>query len=85
MMRNQMKNKNLDKKNARDGTSVRLDAIIRLMMDTQRKLEGNITLTNQVLCLHSVGLTDTEIGNIIGYKRKNVAAIRTKAKKVKKE
>jgi hypothetical protein len=71
----------------RDPVAIRLDAIIRLLMDGQRAQEtGKKTNKNdQVQLLHSVGLTDTEIGNIIGYERKNVAAMRTNSKKVKRK
>jgi hypothetical protein len=76
-----MKNKTPE----RDPVSIRLDAIIRLLMDGQRVQESGkkITQLEQVLMLYDIGLTDTEIGNIIGYARKNVAAMRTKAKKAK--
>jgi hypothetical protein len=69
------------------GVTKRLDAIIRLLLDGQRvqKTDKKITQVDQVLMLHSVGLTDTDIGNIIGQKRNQVASIRTHAKKVKKE
>lgn len=82
-----MTNKKEKETDNRDGATKRLDAIIRLLMDGQReqKADKKITQTDQVLMLHSVGLTDTEIGNIIGYARKNVAAIRTNAKKAKKK
>jgi hypothetical protein len=70
--------------NKRDLIATRLDAIIRLLMEEQR-LRTDVTLNDQVLMLHSAGLKDTEIGNIIGYERKNVAAIRTKLKKAKKK
>lgn len=71
----------------RDPTAKRLDAIIRLLLDGQLAGEKNkkITRIDQVLGLHSVGLTDTEIGNIIGYERKNVAAMRTNAKKANRK
>lgn len=71
----------------RDAIAARLDAIIRLLLDGQLANEKNkkITRRDQVLGLHSVGLTDTEIGNIIGYERKNVAAMRTNAKKANKK
>ena len=67
----------------RDPVATRLDAIIRLLMEEQRPREPDkkITQVEQVLMLHDVGLTDSEIGNIIGYERKNVAAIRTNSKK----
>ncbi len=80
-----MTNKKEDKK--RDPVAIRLDAIIRLLMDGQRPRDPDkkITLAEQVLMLHDIGLTDTEIGIIIGYQRKNVAAIRTNAKKAKKK
>ncbi|HLI46036.1 MAG TPA: hypothetical protein VKU94_02470 [Geobacterales bacterium] len=69
------------------GITRRLDAIIRLLMEEQRSQEQDkkITQVEQVLMLHDIGLTDTEIGNIIGYARKNVAAIRTNAKRMKKK
>ncbi|NWG37056.1 hypothetical protein [Nitrososphaera sp.] len=81
-----MKNKKIEVSEKRDPTAKRLDAIIRLLLDGQLASEKNkrITRIDQVLGLHSIGLTDTEIGNIIGYERKNVAAMRTNAKKMKK-
>ena len=79
-----MTNKKQKQTDTHDGTTKRLDAIIRFMMDRQRESDKKITQVEQVLMLHDVGLTDTEIGNIIGYERKNVAAMRTKAKAKKK-
>jgi hypothetical protein len=78
-----MKNKTPE----RDPVAIRLDAIIRLLMDGQRAQEHGVKITkyDQVLLLHSVGLTDTEIGNIIGQRRNEVASLRTKLRKAKKE
>jgi hypothetical protein len=80
-----MTNKKTKDKDSRDGTTKRLDAIIRLMMDTQRDPSKKVTKNDQVEILHSVGLKDTEIGLIIGQPRNEVASIRTHAKKVKKK
>jgi hypothetical protein len=78
-----MKNKTPE----RDPVAIRLDAIIRLLMDGQRaqELDEKITKNDQVLLLHSVGLTDTEIGNIIGQPRNEVASLRTKLRKANKK
>ena len=67
----------------RDPLAIRLDAIIRLLMDGQRAQQHgvNITKYDQVFLLHSVGLTDTEIGNIVGQRRNEVASLRTKLRK----
>jgi hypothetical protein len=78
-----MKNKTPE----RDPVAIRLDAIIRLLMDGQRAQELGVKITknDQVLLLHSVGLTDTEIGNIIGQPRNEVASLRTKLRKANKK
>jgi hypothetical protein len=71
----------------RDPVAIRLDAIIRLLMGGQRaqELGVKITKSDQVLLLHSVGLTDAEIGNIIGQPRNEVASLRTKLRKANKK
>ena len=76
---------NKKEKASRDPVTIRLDAIIRLMMDRQQDPSKKVNKIDHVLSLHSAGLTDTEIGNIIGYARKNVAAMRTNAKKANKK
>jgi hypothetical protein len=66
----------------RNGITRRLDAIIRLLMENMTTPEGKVKFSKNELVeiLHSVGIADTEIGYVIGYERKNVAAMRTKAK-----
>jgi hypothetical protein len=78
-----MKNKTPE----RDAVAIRLDAIIRLLMDGQRAQEDGtkVTKNDQVLLLHSVGLTDTEIGKIIGQPRNEVASLRSKLRKANKK
>lgn len=78
-----MKNKTPE----RDAVAIRLDAIIRLLMDGQRAQEdgARVTKNDQVLLLHSVGLTDAEIGNIIGQPRNEVASLRSKLRKANKK
>lgn len=76
-----MARKKQKENDTRDGTTKRLDAIIRLMMDRQQDPSMKVTKFDQVQSLRSTGLSDTEIGNIVGYERKNVAAMFTKAKK----
>jgi hypothetical protein len=78
-----MKNKTPE----RDPVATRLDAIIRLLMDGQRAQEhgAKITKNDQVLLLHSVGLTDTEIGYIIGQPRNEVASLRSKLRRANRE
>lgn len=80
-----MASKKQKESDTRDGTTKRLDAIIRFMIDIQREPDKKMNRNEQVEILHSVGLKDTEIGYIIGYERKNVAAMRTNAKKAKKK
>jgi hypothetical protein len=76
-----------NKRPERDPVAIRLDAIIRLLMDGQRAQEHGVKITknDQVLLLHSVGLTDTEIGNIIGQPRNEVASLRSRLRKANKK
>jgi hypothetical protein len=75
------------KDDPRDETTKRLDAIIRLLLDAQiaNANTKKITKKDQILGLYSVGLTDTEIGRIIGQARNEVSSIRTHAKRPKKK
>jgi hypothetical protein len=70
----------------RNAITKRLDAIIRLLMESMMIPEGKKKFSKNQLVeiLHTVDIADTEIGYIIGYERKNVAAMRTNAKKVKR-
>jgi hypothetical protein len=70
----------------RGGTDRRLDAIIRLLMDGQRAQDKGKKLTKneQVLILDSVGLTDAEIGRIVGWPAKDVGSKLSKLRKAKK-
>ena len=70
----------------RDGMTIRLDAIIRLLMDGQRAQESGkrITKNEQVLMLDSVGLTDAEIGMIVGWPAKDVGSKLSKLRKAMK-
>jgi hypothetical protein len=82
-----MANKKKKVKDDRDASTVRLDAIIRLLMDGQRaeSREKKITKAEQVEMLHTVGLKDAAIGKIIDQPRNEVAAIRTMLKKRQKK
>jgi hypothetical protein len=51
----------------------RLDVIIRLLLDQQRK-DTEITKKEQILALDSIGLTSNEIGKIVGWPAKNVGS-----------
>jgi hypothetical protein len=70
----------------RTAITKRLDAIIRLLMESMLAPEGKKSFSKNELVeiLHTVDIADTEIGYIIGYERRNVAAMRTNAKKVRK-
>lgn len=82
-----MANKKEQEKDNRDGVTKRLDAIIRLLMDGQRAQEAakKITKNEQVLILDSIGLTDAEIGKIVGWPRKDVGSMLSKERKKRKK
>lgn len=82
-----MKNKKTEELDKRDATARRLDAIIRLLMDGQRTQDKGkrITKNDQVLILDSVGLTDGEIGKIVGWPAKDVGSKLSKLRKARKD
>jgi len=49
----------------------RLDAILRIMLDSQRKSEG-VKLGDQLLVLKGAGLSQTEAGRVLGVKSNQV-------------
>lgn len=71
----------------RNGIERRLDAIIRMLMEGQRAQENDKKLTknDQVLILDAVGLTDAEIGKIVGWPKKDVGSQLSKLRKVNKK
>jgi hypothetical protein len=59
----------------------RLDVIIRILMEEQRFLQ-KISKSEQLLTLHSSGLTPSEMAPIIGWAASNV---RTNVSKLRKK
>jgi hypothetical protein len=57
----------------RDAQTKRLDVIIRLLMNGQRST-SEITKNDQILILDSVGLTDNEIGKVVGWTPRDVGS-----------
>jgi hypothetical protein len=56
-----------------DAITKRLDVIIRLLMDAQRS-SSEIKKNDQILILDSVGLTNNEIGKIVGWTKRDVGS-----------
>jgi hypothetical protein len=67
-----------------DALTQRLDIIIRLLMDAQRSY-SKIKKKDQIVMLDSFGLTDNEIGNIIGWSRRDVGSELSKVRRSKKQ
>jgi hypothetical protein len=68
----------------RHALTKRLDIIIRLLMDTQRS-SSKIKKKDQILMLDSFGLTDNEIGKIIGWSGRDVGSELSKLRRRTKQ
>ncbi len=67
-----------------EGLKKRLDAIIRLLMDSQLEHAAAPTRGDQILALDSVGLTSGDIGRIVGQSSGNVASTLGKARRARR-
>jgi hypothetical protein len=59
-------------KNKENAITKRLDIIIRLLMEEQR-ITRHISKNQQILSLHSLGLTAAEIAPMVGWGGKNLS------------
>lgn len=62
--------------------TIRLDAIIRLILDFQRKSEA-ANVGDQILLLQDVGLSQTDAGRILGVESNQIPSYLRSAQNVK--
>jgi len=63
-----------------DPVSARLDVIIRLLLDRQRKDDKEITLGHQLILLESTGLRAKDAATILGIDANQLTSYRRTAK-----
>ncbi len=61
----------------------RLDALIRPMLESQRKVDEEPTIGDQLLLLEDAGLSPSEAGRILGIESRQLPAYVRKAKNKK--
>ena len=68
-----------NKKN--DPVADRLDVIIRLLLDRERKQEKDVTIGSQLIMLESAGLRPTDAAKILGPDVNQLSSYRRSASK----
>lgn len=64
-----------------DPLSTRLDVLIRLLLDKQRKEDKHITLGDQIVLLESFGLRAKDAAKILGIDASQLSSYRRTARK----
>lgn len=67
-----------------DPISARLDVIIRLLLERQKKDNKEITIGDHIVFLESTGLEGKDIAKVLGVDVRQLAAYRRSAQKKRK-